>query len=99
MTGYINTVTGEIVEDYKAVEDIINKLNGTDFQDYVVTNYGEFIGMCVKSIGDNEIKITHSTHSDINLLTALYDEMIMAKRHEWIYFDSDTDCLKCESDD
>ena len=59
MTGYINTVTGEIVEDYKAVEDIINKLNGTDFQDYVVTNYGEFIGMCVKRIGDNEINIIY----------------------------------------
>lgn len=98
MTGYINTVTGEIVEDYKTVEDIINKLNGTDFQDYVVANYGEFIGMCMKSIEDNEIKITHSIHCDINLLNALYDEMIMTKRHEWIYFDSDTDCLKYESD-
>ena len=43
MTGYINTTTGEIVEDYKAVEENINRLNGSDLQDYILTHYSDFL--------------------------------------------------------
>ena len=43
MTGYINTITGEIVENYKAVEENINRLNGSDLQDYILTHYGDFL--------------------------------------------------------
>ena len=100
MTGYINTATGEIVEDYKAVEDIINKLNGNDLQDYILTNYGDFFEMCVEIIEKGETKLGDSVCCDIDLLaTALYDEMKTEKYNEWEYFDNDTDCLKYESDD
>ena len=89
MTGYINTVTGEIVEDYKAVEDIINKLNGTDLQDYILTNYGDFFEMCVEIIEEGETKLGNSVCCDIDLLTTtLYNEMKTAKYNEWEYFDS-----------
>ena len=100
MTGYINTVTGEIVEDYNAVEDIINKLNGDDLQDYILTNYGDFFVMCVEIIEEGETKLGNSVCCDIDLLTtAIYDEMKSIKYNEWEYFDSDADCLKYESDD
>ena len=100
MTGYINTVTGEFVEDYKAVEDIINRLNGSDLQDYILTNYGDFFEMCVEIIEVGETKLGNSVCGDIDLLTtALYDEMKTVKYNEWEYFDSDADCLKYESDD
>ena len=100
MTGYINTTTGEIVEDYKAVEDIINRLNGTDLQDYILTNYGDFFEMCVEIIEVGETKLGNSVCGDIDLLTtALYDEMKTIKYNEWEYFDNDADCLKYESDD
>ena len=100
MTGYINTETGEIVEDYKAVEDIINKLNGSDLQDYILTNYGDFFEMCVEIIEEGETKFGNSVCCDIDLLTnTLYGEMKTVKYNEWEYFDSDADCLKYESDD
>ena len=100
MTGYINTVTGEIVEDYKAVDDIINKLNGSDLQDYILTNYGDFFEMCVEIIEEGETKLGSLVCDNIELLTnSLYHEMKMVKYNEWEYFDSDADCLKYESDD
>lgn len=100
MTGYINTTTGEIVEDYKAVEDIINKLNGSDLQDYILTNYGDFFEMCVEIIEEGEKKVGNSVCCDIDLLTtAIYNEMKTIKYNEWEYFDNDADCLKYESDD
>ena len=100
MTGYINTTTGEIVEDYKAVEDIINELNGNDLQDYILTNYGDFFDMCVEIIERGETKLGNSVCCDIDLLTtAIYDEMKTIKYNEWEYFNSDADYLKYESDD
>ena len=100
MTGYINTTTGEIVEDYKEVEENINRLNGNDLQDYILTNYGDFFEMCVEIIEEGETKLGNSVYCDIDLLTtALYDEMKKVKYNEWEYFDSDADCLKCESND
>ena len=100
MTGYINTTTGEIVEDYKEVEENINRLNGSDLQDYILTNYGDFFEKCVEIIEVGETKLGKLVFCDIDLLTnALYDEMIEAKYNEWEYFDNDADCLKYESDD
>ena len=100
MTGYINTTTGEIVEDYKEVEENINRLNGSDLQDYILTNYGDFFEMCVEIIEEGETKLDNSVYCDIDLLTtALYNEMKTEKYNEWEYFDNDTDCLKYESDD
>lgn len=60
MTGYINTITGEIVEDYKEVEENINRLNGSDLQDYILTNYGDFFEMCVEIIEEGETKLGDS---------------------------------------
>ena len=100
MTGYINTVTGEIVEDYKAVEENINRLNGSDLQDYILINYGNFFEMCVEIIEEGETKLGNSVCDDIELLTnSLYHEMKMVKYNEWEYFNNDADCLKYESDD
>ena len=100
MTGYINTTTGEIVEDYKAVEENINRLNGNDLQDYILTNYGDFFEMCVEIIERGETKLGNSVCYDIDLLTtALYSGMKAAKYNEWEYFNDDADCLKYESDD
>lgn len=99
MTGYINTVTGEIVEDYKEVEENINRLNGSDLQDYILTNYGDFFEMCVEIIEEGETKLGNSVYCDIDLLTtALYNEMKTEKYNEWEYFNSDVDCLTYESD-
>lgn len=100
MTGYINTTTGEIVENYKAVEENINRLNGSDLQDYILTNYGDFFEMCVEIIKEGETKLGNSVCRDIGLLTTLlYDEMKTTIYNEWEYFDNDADCLKYESDD
>lgn len=100
MTGYINITTGEIVEDYKAVEDIINELNGNDLQDYILTNYGDFFEMCVEIIERGETKLGNSVCCDIDLLTtAIYDEMKTIKYNEWEYFNDNADCLKYESND
>ena len=83
MTGYINTVTGEIVEDYKVVEDIINKLNGSDLQDYILTNYGDFFEICVEIIEGGETKLGNSVYCDIDLLTTdLYNEMKTVQYNE-----------------
>ena len=100
MTGYINTATGEIVEDYKAVEENISRLNGSDLQDYILTNYGDFFEMCVEIIEEGETKLGNSVCCDIDLLTtAIYNEMKTVKYNEWEYFNNDADCLKYESDD
>ena len=100
MTGYINTVTGEFVEDYKAVEENINKLNGSDLQDYILTHYSDFFEMCVEIIEEGETKLGNLVCDDIELLTnSLYHEMKMVKYNEWEYFNNDADCLKYESDD
>ena len=100
MTGYINTTTGEIVEDYKEVEENINRLNGSDLQDYILTHYGDFFEMCVEIIEEGETKLGNLVCDNIELLTnSLYHEMKMVKYNEWEYFDNDTDCLKYESDD
>ena len=100
MARYSNTTTGEIVEDYKAVEDIINKLNGNDLQDYILTHYGDFFEMCVEIIEEGETKFGNSVCCDIDLLTnTLYGEMKTVKYNEWEYFDDNADCLKYESDD
>ena len=100
MTGYINTTTGEIVEDYKEVEENINRLNGSDLQDYILTNYSDFFEMCVEIIEEGETKLGNLVCDNIELLTnSLYHEMKMVKYNEWEYFDNDTDCLKYESDD
>ena len=100
MTGYINTATGEIVEDYKAVEENINKLNGSDLQDYILTHYSDFFEMCVEIIEEGETKLGNLVCDDIELLTnSLYHEMKMVKYNEWEYFNNDADCLKYESDD
>ena len=100
MTGYINITTGEIVEDYKAIEENINGLNGSDLQDYILTHYGDFFEMCVEIIEEGETKVGNSVCCDVDLLTtAIYNEMKTIKYNEWEYFDSDADCLKYESDD
>ena len=100
MTGYINTTTGEIVEDYKAVEENISRLNGSDLQDYILTHYSDFFVMCVEIIEEGETKLGNSVCCDIDLLTTtIYDEMKTIKNNEWEYFNSDADCLKYESDD
>lgn len=100
MTGYINTATGEFVENYKAVEENINRLNGSDLQDYILTNYGDFFEMCVEIIEEGETKLGNSVYCDIDLLTtALYNEMKTEKYNEWEYFDNDADCFKYENDD
>ena len=100
MTGYINTTTGEIVEDYKAVEENINRLNGSGLQDYILTHYSDFFEMCVEIIEEGETKFGNSVCCDIDLLTnTLYGEMKTEKYNEWEYFNSDADCLKYESDD
>ena len=100
MTRYINTTTGEIVEDYKEVEENISKLNGSDLQDYILTNYGDFFEMCVEIIEEGETKLGSLVCCDIDLLTtAIYNEMKTIKYSEWEYFDNDADCLKYESDD
>lgn len=100
MTGYINITTGEIVEDYKEVEENINRLDGSDLQDYILTNYGDFFEMCVEIIEEGETKLGNLVYGDIHLLTtALYSEMKTEKYNEWEYFDTDIDCLKYESDD
>lgn len=100
MTKYINTVTGEIVEDFTEVENIIDNLNGIDLQDYILTNYGDFFEMCVEIIKVGETKIGNSVCCDIDLLTtALYNEMKTMRYNEWEYFDDDAECLKYESND
>lgn len=100
MTGYINTTTGDIVEDYEEVVDSINALDGTDLDDYIQTNYGDFFEMCMEIIKEGETKIGNSIYCDIGLLTTdLYKEMKEMRYNEWEYFNSDADCLKYESDD
>lgn len=100
MTGYINTITGDIVENYEEIVNTINASNGSDLQDYILTNYGNFFEMCVKIINEGETKFGNSVCYDIDLLTTtLYNEMKRVKYNEWEYFDSDADCLKYESDD
>ena len=100
MTGYINTTTGEFVENYKTIKENINRLNGSDLQDYILTNYGNFFEMCVEIIKEGETKLGNSVCCDIDLLTtAIYDEMKTIKYNEWEYFDDSADCLKYESDD
>lgn len=100
MMGYINTITGEIVEDYEEVVDIISALDGADLQDYILTNYGDFFEMCVEIIEAGETKLDNSVYYDIDLLTTtLYNEMKAERYNEWEYFNSDADCLKYESDD
>ena len=89
MTGYINTATGEIVEDYKAVEENISRLNGSDLQDYILTHYSDFFEKCVEIIEEGETKLGNSVYCDIDLLTTvLYNEMKTEKYNEWEYFDS-----------
>lgn len=100
MTGYINTVTGEIVEDYEEVENFIDKLDSADLQYYILTNYSDFFEMCMEIITEGETKFGNSICCDIDLLTTtLYEEMKTIKYNEWEYFDDDADCLKYESDD
>ena len=100
MAEYINTVTGEIVEDYKAVEENINRLNGRDLQDYILTHYSDFFEMCVEIIEEGETKLGNSVCCDIDLLTtSIYDEMKTIKYNEWEYLDANADYLKYESDD
>ena len=100
MTKYYNEYEDITVDSWDEVQDFIDTLDGSDFENYIKTNYGDYFEMCVEIIQYGVTKIGKTIYKSIDKLNAdLFEEMKNSYQSGWIPYDDDADCLKRESDD
>ena len=100
MTKYYNENRDIMVDNWNEVLDFIDALDGSDFEDYIKTNYYDYFEKCVEIIQYGVTKIGKTIYKSIDKLNAdLFEEMKNGYQSEWIPYDDDANCLKYESDD
>lgn len=100
MTKWINTYRNVEVDTYNEVQNFINSLDGSDFDDYIKTNYSDYFDMIVEILQSGKTVLGETTYTNIiDLNRDLFEEMKMCYEMEWEPYDDDADCLKYESDD
>lgn len=100
MTKWVNTYRNIEVDTYNEVQNFIDSLDGSDFDDYIKANYGDYFEMITEILQWGGTKLGNTVYTNITDLNRdLFEEMKNSYLNEWEYFDDDADCLKYESDD
>ncbi len=100
MIRYYNTKRDVEVDNWSEVCAFVDALDGSDFEDYIKTYYGDFFEMCAEIIQYGETKLGRTVYDSIDKLSAdLFEEMKDNYQNEWEPYDDNADCLKYESDD
>ena len=100
MTKWINTYRDVEVDTWEEVQNFIDSLDGSDFDNYINTNYDYYFDMIVEILQCGHTTLGNIIYTNITDLNKdLFEEMKISYENEWECYDDDADCLKYESDD
>lgn len=100
MIRYYNTKRDVEVDTWEEVQDFIDSLDGSDFDEYINTNYDYYFDMITDILKYGKTNLGKTVYTNITDLNKdLFEEMIISYENEWEPYDDDADCLKYENDD